>query len=200
MEKQMIYDAGRFNLNPERNEVFSWLQCTTEPCRTAFEAEWKPALRLLRKTMTPCGISVRNAPRTLTVFLTLGKDPEEQVTALFRQERYVLGSLLNTLCDEMLFQMDRQMAGFLQRELLSEHLYMAERLEPRVHLSAETLQADFHLLHPSVPFAGITEHGVLFPAKSMMYRIVLSGKPCTVSTLHDCTRCDQPDCLYRSRT
>ena len=199
MEKQMIFPANRFALVPDRDEVFAWLQCDAGPCRAAFEREWVPALQMLEETMAPVAVCTQRNANALTVFLTIGMETEKRVTALFREERYILGSLLNTLCDEMLFQMDSQLANVLQRELVSEHLYMAERLEPRVHLSPETLQADFGSLQSMVPFARVTTSGVLYPAKSMLYRIVLTGESRSVSALHDCARCNQADCLYRDR-
>ena len=199
MEKQMIFPANRFRLVPDRDEVFAWLQCDAGLCRAAFEREWTPALQLLEETMAPMAVCAQRNANALTVFLTIGMETEKRVTALFREERYILGSLLNTLCDEMLFQMDSQLANALQRELAAEHLYMAERLEPRVHLSPETLQADFSGLQSMAPFARVTASGVLYPAKSMLYRIVLTGEPRSVSALHDCARCNQADCLYRDR-
>ena len=196
----MIFGADRFTLEPDRDEVFAWLQCRRGlDCLPAFENEWKPALRLLEETMHPLAATLRKTQHALTVFLTIGPEAERRVGALFGEEKYILGSLLNTLCDEMLFPMDRQMATVLRRELLPEHLYMAERLEPRVHLSPETLQADFRPLQQVVPFARVSDSGVLYPAKSMLYRVTLSGQADAVLALHDCARCDQLDCLYRDR-
>lgn len=192
-----MFGPERFALRPDRGEVFAWLQCGEAlPCRAAFEAEWGAATAALRESMLPCAAVWREGA-LMTVFVTLGAAAEERITALFREEAYVRGSLLNTMCDEMLFQMDEQMAALLQEMLAGEGLYIEKRLEPQVDLSPAELIGRFAPLRSALPFARVSEAGTLSPTKSMMYCLTLSGHRCEQHALHDCARCRQKDCLYR---
>ena len=198
MEKLTVFGADRFDLLPDRVEAFAWLACGEGlPCRDVFEAEWQAATELLRKTAAPQAAILREDAAAMSVFITLGPGAERRAADLFRRERYVLGSLMNTLCDQTLFQMDRQLSPLLQELLAAEGLFIATRLEPRVDLSPAEQRRRFSPLKEALPFARVSRRGALYPAKSMMYCLTLTAEPCGQRLLHDCARCGQTDCPYR---
>ena len=133
----------------------------------------------------------------LTVFLTLGPSVEPAVAELFCRERYVAGSLLNTMSDELLFQMDRRSVTLLRDLVSREELFIASRLEP----GTETLDAfplsRFEPIRSVCPWASLSPRGVIDPVKSMLYGVTLSEHACGFTALHDCSRCSQKDCPYR---
>lgn len=199
MERLTVLSAERFALQPDRDEVFGWLQCNAQAaCHAAFAADWEPAVRLLRENMAPCAAIAREGGDSLTVFLTLGAAVERRIDLLFSRGEYVLGSLLNTLCDEMLFQMDAQAAEMLRALLAAEHLHMADRQEPVLDFSAAEQRRRFAPMQALFPAVRISEHGTISPAKSMMYGVTLSREACGVTSLHDCARCSQLNCPYRT--
>ena len=107
-----------------------------------------------------------------------------------------IGILDDELADEMLFQMDDRAESVLRELLAREGLSMARRAEPGHGLDAAEQEHFFERIGSTIPEAHLTEHGALFPAKSMMYGVDLSREECHVA-LHDCSRCPKTDCLYR---
>ena len=199
MERITVYTREHFPIQPDQAEVFHWLQCGGElPCRAAYEAAWDQAVRLLRQTAAPQAAVLREEERHLIILLTLGSQAENQASRLFWRQEYITGSLLNVLCDELLFQMDRLASVLLQRDLAKEGLSMTERAEPGFGLSVEDQRRSLIQMEHVMPDVRISEHGMIFPAKSMMYRVTLSPQGCGNVLLHDCANCPQKDCLYRS--
>ena len=198
MERITVYSADCFPLHPDREEVFGWLQCGRDlPCRSAYESAWDQAVTLLRSTAAPRAAVLREGRDRLTILLSLGEAAEARSSALFRQREYITGSLLNVLCDQLLFQMDRRAAALLQRDLTGEGLSLSDRLEPGLGLSVADQRQCLAQLEYVFPGVQLSEHGVICPAKSMMYQVMLSRQPCSRTALHDCARCRQKDCLYR---
>jgi len=194
----MVFGPERFSLHPDRDEVFSWLMCNNLPCSAAFDSEWDDTAVLLRASIEPHAAMLRDTDTAMTVFLTLGPQAEAQITRLFESQRYVQASLLNTMCDEMLFQMDRQTVGLMEDVLAPERLHIAARMEPVVDLSPEEMCRLSRPLSDIFPYVRVSPQGMLFPTKSMMYCVSLSADGCGQHALHDCSRCSQKDCLYRS--
>lgn len=198
MESIVVFGPERFSLRPDREKVFGWLGLDRNlPCREAFERAWPAAEAALAASAQPQAATARGADGTLTVFLTLGPQPEARMTAFNRDREYVAGSLLNTMSDELLFRMNRQAASLIGAMLRPEQLYAHSRLEPGVALTASVQREKLRPIQRVLPFARISETGVLYPTKSMMYVIVLSDEPCHMHALHDCAACDQKDCAYR---
>ena len=199
MAEMMIFGPDRFLLEPSREEVFSWLMCTEElPCYRAFDTEWEAAVALLHACISPYAAFVRESENSMTVFITLGPQAEAEITRLFEAQHYVAASLLNTLCDEMLFQMDRQAAAIMEDVLAPEGLHIAARMEPVVDLAPDDLSRLSRPLLDAFPDVRVTRQGMLFPTKSMMYCVSLSSTACDNEALHDCSRCSQTNCLYRT--
>lgn len=197
MEMITVLDQKVFEPRPDREEVFSWLRCGEGlPCREAYEAAWEEAAEMLRREADPRAVILRERPDRITLLITLGRGPEERVSALFREGRYVEGELLNVLCDEMLFQMDDRTENVLRSLLAREGMSMARRAEPGYGLDAAEQEHFFERIGSTIPEAHLTEHGALSPAKSMMYGVELSREECHTA-LHDCSRCPKTDCLYR---
>ncbi|MBR5110616.1 MAG: hypothetical protein IK099_10510 [Clostridia bacterium] len=199
MEKITVYAGEHFPVQPDQAEVFRWLQCGMGlPCRPAYETAWDQAVLLLRQTAAPRAAVLREGADRLAILLTLGNRAEALASSLFQRQEYITGSLLNVLCDELLFQMDRRAALLLQRDLEEEKLFMASREEPGAGLSVPDQQRCLEQMKRAMPDVRISEHGMISPAKSMMYRLVLSRQCCGSALLHDCASCPQKDCLYRS--
>ena len=198
MDGMTVFGPERFSLIPDRNQVFGWLGCGRDiPCRQAFERSWEPAAACLAECMVPQAVIARQEDGTLTVFLTLGPEPEERMSALFQRREYVTGSLLNTMSDALLFQMDRQAALLIGGMLRAERLYIASRMEPGTDLTADLQREKLLPFRELLPFVRISETGVLFPTKSMMYVLTVSDEPCRLEALHDCSVCSQKNCPYR---
>ena len=199
MEQLTVFGLESFTLQPDREEVFQWLQCEERlPCYDAFSGSWDEAVSLLNDCVSPHAALLRDGDKAVTVFVTLGPEAEACITGLFEQQRYVMASLLNTLCDEMLFQMDRQAVILLEEALVPEDLHVTAWLEPMVDLSPQDLAKRLQPLLSAFPYARISHQGMLFPTKSMMYCVPLSHDGCQQPSLHDCSRCGQKNCLYRS--
>ena len=199
MEKLTIFGPERFALRPDKQEVFKWLQCGEHlPCYSTFSDSWDQAVSMLQKCISPHVVMLRSTDEAATVFITLGPEAEAHVTELFEEQRYIAASLLNTLCDEMLFQMDGQAVALLEEALAPEGLHAASLQEPLVDLSPAELLSHLEPLRSVFPYLNISRHGTLFPTKSMMYRVALTREGCGQSSLHDCSRCNQTTCLYRS--
>lgn len=197
MDKVALFGPEHFSLRPDAPEVYGWLGCGENmPCHGAYREAWPEAAALLREHMRPQAALAEHG-ELLTVFMTLGIAPETQVDALFARQEYVLASLLNTLCDQMLFQMNHQFSALLQEKLNAEHRYMAERLEPGIDFSPEVQRQRFAPLQSAFPDVKISASGMLTPAKSMMYCVALSFHACDQTKLHDCSKCSQKDCIYR---
>ena len=195
----MITVLGKetFIPRPDRAEVFAWLRCGEDaPCRGAYERAWDGAAGMLLKEADPHAVILREKPDRLILLITLGRRPEERVSALFREGRYIEGEVLNVLCDQMLFQMDDRAEHVLRDLLAREGLSMGIRLEPGNGLGRDEQRHFFGRIGSMFPDARLTEHGALFPAKSMMYAVTLSRESCGIR-LHDCSRCPRTDCLYR---
>ncbi len=199
METITVYTGEHFPIQPDRAEVFRWLQCGGElPCRTAYEAAWDQAVLLLRQTAVPQAAVFREEESFLTILLTLGSRPESLASRLFQRQEYLTGSLLNVLCDELLFQMDERAFVLLRRDLAGEGLAMTGRTEPGAGFSVADQGRCLARMEHVMPDVRISEHGMISPAKSMMYRMTLSRQDCASVRLHDCASCPQKDCLYRS--
>ena len=198
MEGIAVFGPERFSLRPNQERVFRWLGCDGDiPCRQAFERAWGAATAALAECAQPQAATSRGEDGAITVFLTLGHGPEQRMAALFRRDEYVAGSLLNTLSDEMLFQMDQQAASLVSGMLRAEHVYAHSRLEPGVGLAADAQRERLLPIQGALPFARISGTGILYPTKSMMYVITVSEQPCQLDMLHDCATCGQINCIYR---
>ena len=199
MEKLTVFGPESFTLKPDREEVFKWLLCEEHlPCFDVYSSSWDEAVSILHDCVSPHAALLRDEDESVTLFITLGPEAEARITGLFEQQRYVMASLLNTLCDEMLFQMDRQAVILLEEALAPEDLHVTAWLEPMVDLSPQDLVKRFQPLLSAFPYARISHQGMLFPTKSMMYCVPLSHDGCQQPSLHDCSRCGQKNCLYRS--
>ena len=199
MERITVYGPQRFDLRPDREQAFAWLSCVESlPCYDIFARNWPDAAALSADLAEPRVAFCREAPDALTVFLTLGPAAERRIDALFARQEYVLASLLNTVCDQLLFQLDRHAAALLGGEAARGGLHIAARLEPGVEYPVSRQRRLFEPLQPALPFARISETGVLYPAKSMMYCVKLSAQAGGAESLHDCARCSQTDCPYRT--
>ena len=197
MDKVTVYGPEHFAPRPDAPEAFGWLGCGEDtPCHAVFREAWPEAVRLLRADAGPRAATAEHGD-LLTVFLTLGPEPEKRVDSLFERQAYVLASLLNTLCDQMLFQMNHTFSEMLRRELNAEGRYMADRLEPGAGFRPEAQRLRFAPLREAFPEARISGSGILTPAKSMMYCVRISGHVCDQTMLHDCSKCSQKNCLYR---
>ena len=193
-----VFGPESFTLVPNRERVFGWLGCDRDiPCRRAFERAWPLAAAALEECLYPQAATARGDDGALTVFLTLGPRPEARMTALFGSEAYVVGGLMNTMCDELLFQMDQQAASLISAMLRSKRAYAGSRLEPGINLTAEAQREKLAPIQKALPFARISETGILYPSKSMMYVVTVSDQPCRLEALHDCSACGQKNCLYR---
>ena len=199
MEKITIYSGECFPLQPDREEVFGWLRCGEDlPCRAAHESAWDQAVTLLRQTAAPRAVALRAEADSLILLLTLGERAESQASRLFRLREYILGSLLNVLCDELLFQMDHRLTLLLQRDLAEEGLAMTARTEPGPGFPVAEQRRFLSMMEHEIPDIRLSEHGVISPAKSMMFRVTLSQGDQGCVSLHDCANCPQKKCLYRS--
>ena len=193
-----LFGPERFSLHPNRQKVFGWLGCDRDiPCRRAFERAWEPAAAALMECVRPQAAVARGVGGAMTVFLTLGTMVGERITAHFRRQEYVAGSLMNTMSDELLFQMDGQAAALVSAMLRAERVYASARLEPGIDLTADAQRRALLPVQKAIPFAKISDTGVIYPTKSMMYVITVSDQPCRMDTLHDCASCGQRDCVYR---
>lgn|GEM_PF-3523115 len=200
MEKTTILTKECFRLVPDRDEAFLWLDCSSSiPCRSAFESQWDTAIRILERTSDPNAVIIRGEEKGLSVFVSVGPEAEKAVDSLFSQGEYILASLVNTLCDQRLFQIDHLTASYLTDSLKKEHLYLAERKDPAQEELPQEAVKQLAVIKGILPWAGITESGILMPTKSMFYRIGLSRQACSTDTLHDCSACPQTDCLYRDK-
>ena len=199
MEKLTVYTGDRFPIQPDQAEVFGWLQCGADlPCRSAYESAWDRTAAMLRQTAAPQAAVLREGEDRLTLLLTLGRQAESLSSRLFQEQDYIAGSLLNVLCDELLFQMERRASVLLQQDLAKEGLCIAARAEPGIGLTVADQRRCLAQIEHVIPDVHLSEHGVLSPAKSMMYRISLSRHGCGPISLHDCANCPQKECLYRS--
>ena len=199
MEKIKMFGAEYFRLIPKQEEVFGWLQCTSNlPCRGAYEAAWEETVALLQKEISPSVVILFEKNQWLDVVLTLGPEAETEASELFKKGKCIHGSLMNVICDEILFQLDGQATVLLEQELAKEGLFMGAHLEPGIGLDQEEQRKALEQMHDALPFLGLSSHGILSPAKSMMYRVMLSYSHCAHSALHDCSQCNQLDCLYRT--
>lgn len=197
MDEVTVFGSEHFTLHPDAPEVFGWLGCAENmPCFAAFSGAWTEAEHLLRESIHPQAALAEHGD-LVTVFLTLGSACENCVDTLFQQQKYVLASLLNTLCDEMLFQMNHQFSDLLRQRLQAEHRYMAARLEPGVDFPPDIQRQRFLPLQTIFPDVKISDTGILTPAKSMMYCVTLTQHECDITNLHDCSKCSQKDCIYR---
>ena len=198
MESLSIQSAGSFQDMPSRDTVLGWLGCAPDaPCHAVFSGAYDTAVSRLRNCMQPCAVLVRGDPRSLTVFLSLGPEPEKTTGALFAAGEYILGSVMDTLCDGTLFQMDRTIAGILEKKLEDEHRYLSAREDPGESFPlSEQVQA-IQSVRTVLPYVSISGHGILTPVKSMLIRVRLSETPCAISSLHDCSMCTQEGCVYR---
>ena len=200
MEKIMILSSPDFILAPDRKEVYEWLACPdTLPCRQAYEKRWDQAAELLEQTSVPTAVLIRENKLSLYVFVTIGLHAEKKISALFSNGEYITANLLNTLCDQRLFQIDRQTASRIKAELETEHLFLADRKDPGEEELPQEAEKRFASIKAVLPWAGISKSGILSPTKSMLYRMELSDQPCSTDTLHDCSVCGQKDCLYRDK-
>ena len=199
MEKLTVYSGEHFPIQPDQAEVFGWLQCGVDlPCYSAYESAWDRAVAMLRQTAAPQAAVLREGEDRLILLLTLGCRAESLSSRLFQQQDYITGSLLNVLCDELLFQMDRRAPVLLRQDLQEEGLCIAARAEPGSGFPVADQRRCLAQMERVLPDVRLSEHGVLSPAKSMMYRITLSRHSCGHISLHDCAKCPQKDCLYRS--
>ncbi len=199
MDKITVYSGECFPIRPDREEVFGWLQCGGDmPCRGAYESAWDHAADLLRQTAEPRAAVLREEEDRLTILLTIGGRAETHASRLFQEREYIAGSLLNVLCDELLFQMDSRASELLQRALTMEGLFAAGRAEPGTGMSVAEQRRSLARLEHAMPGMRISEHGIISPTKSMMYRLTLSRRNCGGLALHDCAKCPQKECLYRS--
>ena len=199
MEKIKLFGAEYFRLVPNQEEVFGWLQCTQDmPCRTAFEDAWKETVALLQKNTRTSVVILQETDKWLDVVLTLGPDAEIKASELFKQGKCIHGSLMNVICDELLFQLDNQVGVLLEKEFAKDGLFLGTHLEPGIGLEQEEQRKALEQMCQVLPFLSLSCHGILSPAKSMMYRVMLSEAHCTHSALHDCSLCSQRDCLYRT--
>ena len=197
MERVMLFGPEHFVLRPDAPEVFGWLGCQESlPCHGAYRAAWPEAVALLQDHIQPQAALAEHGDQA-TVFLSLGSAAESLVDDLFHQQKFVLASLLNTLCDQMLFQMNHRFSELLQEKLNTEHRYMAERLEPGIDFTPDVQRRYFAPLQSLFPEVRISSSGMLTPAKSMMYCVTLTHQACEQTGLHDCSRCGQKDCIYR---
>ena len=198
MEKLTVFGPEHFPITPDREEIFAWLACPEGlACRPAFESAWDGAARLLEETSRPMAAIVRDGKNRLTVFLTLGPLVEEAAAGLFRQERYVAASLFNTMCDELLFQMDRRSVTLLNELANREKLCISAREEPGTETPGAFPTDRFEPIRAACPWASLSPSGVIDPVKSMLYSVTLSEHACGFTALHDCSRCSQKDCPYR---
>ena len=94
--------------------------------------------------------------------------------------------------------MDRQAGTLLEKALAPEGLHIAGLMEPMVDLDPRELTRRVQPLFGAFPYVRISRRGTLFPTKSMMYSIALAREGCGHHSLHDCSRCRQTNCLYRS--
>ena len=199
METLTLFHREDFTLRPDQAEILSWLRCgETLPCREAFLLEWDRAASLLESCAEPAAAAAVTAPGELTVLLTLRPEAEASVHRLFLAGEYMAGSLLNTLCDQMLFQMDNQVLPLMQRRLAAEGRFAADRWEPALNAAASELRAKISPMTAVFPWLKVSGSGTLWPTKSMLYGVKLAQEPCgRPMMLHDCARCPQTDCLYR---
>ncbi len=199
MEKIKLIGAEYFNLVPDQEEVFGWLKCTPNlPCRTVYEAVWDETVDLLQKSIRTSVVILYERDKWLDVVLSLGPDAEVEASKQFKKGKCIQGSLMNVLCDELLFQLDKQVAALLELELAKEGLFLGQQLEPGIGFGKEEQRKALEQMRALLPFLSLSCHGVLSPAKSMMYRVMLSRTHCAHSALHDCSQCSQKDCLYRT--
>ncbi len=199
MKDLMLLEPGDFTLLPDRELVFSWLRCGEDrPCFPAYACAWDQATAVAGRACRPRAAMNRDG-QSAAVFITLGAEPDEMRESLFREERYILGSLFSTLCDALLFQAEEQAARIFTDRLSREGLYLKERREPGADFGPEEAARLFDPFRDVFPGASVSESGMLLPTKSMMYALTLASSPCGDSSLHDCSRCSAKDCLYRKK-
>ncbi len=192
------FSGSVFDLTPDREEVFAWLGLSESlPCYQAYARAWDVAALETRSRCSPCAAMYLTGEESATVFLSVGSGPEDAAEQAFRNGSFIFGSLMNTIGDELLFRMDRQLAALVQEKLNASGLFISARLEPGLDYPAEEQPTSFLPFKDLLPGASVSSSGFLTPSKSMMYRLRLTKEACHVTSLHDCAHCSQRDCPYR---
>lgn len=196
-ERMIVFQAGDFSLPLVKAELYRWIGAAPDlPAFDAYEAAWADAAARFRAVCAPRCCALADEGDVLTVFLTLGSGPEEAAEQAAAGRRYVAASLLNTMADQALFQMDMQAGRLLEQRLGREGWYIDRRMEAPLDYPIARQRA---LLAPIACAAGAEAlpTGLFKPVKSMMYRLSLTRTPSKGQATHDCSRCEKAGCPYR---
>ena len=193
-----LYTGERFAPRPEKEEIYGWLGLKHSlPAFSAFEAAWEEARMLFEAAADiSCCIHIEKK-QAATVFFTLGEKVEREAEAAFSRGDYVMGTLINGIADQAVFQLDAQTGRLLRETIAGSMLYADRRMEsPFDYPAVEHVR----LLQPmlrAMPDVRVLCSGLFSPSKSMMYRVTLTEEPGSNLPVHDCSRCSRDKCPYR---
>ena len=195
-EKMMVLEKEAFHLEPNREEVYQWLRLQPQlPVWKAFDREWERALALFGQKVWFRGFAWLRGESEAAVFLTLGGEVDRAVEQAFAQGQYVLASLLNTLADQSLFQMDMQAGRLLEERWSLQGKYIGARTEAPMDYPLERQRA--LLAEKNLPGVTVYESGLFQPTKSLLYCLAITNQPVQGQSTHDCSRCEKTNCPYR---
>lgn len=195
----------RLRIRPDRESVYEYA-AEIFPRLERIAAE--EAELLCGYTLAPldraAGIPLSDGCEGLAVcFVCCSNRIEEKIKAMIAEGELLEGYILNDLANDILFSASDDMNCRLREELHRQDCGMTERLTPGegslTLAQQQTLLDILKAKYPELPLT-LTERCMLQPERSMLYAYGFGRQLPDRPVDHDCSRCTNESCYYRSRT
>ena len=210
----MVYFA---DITPkyDRNRIFRRLHIQPDTSAYRYAEAVFPALeRTARQQlrMTHCYAVEEGAPPMgvpevdrcryhITCLSTCSEGITAAITQLLERGDFLEGYILNDLANELLFNASDQMNRQISSVMSESGCHLTRRFSPgeqELGLEYQPVLLSAFRDVPALSHVRLTESYMLHPEKSMLY---LFGADCSnpeISIEHDCSKCPNTSCFFRS--
>ncbi|GMQ63863.1 ASKHA domain-containing protein [Vallitalea maricola] len=160
------------------------------------------------KNITPKGYYIitdndnyidNNCEQVIFCLVTLGSFIDEEIKRYFDNNDYLKGMMLNTIGDQMLFDISNSLFKLLQKEQSDNGINLTSRIEPGSSESSIKFQKTILDMINEKESTDITiTSGYMFsPTKTLSYYYGASANIPPTTVDHDCSKCSNLTCPFR---
>ncbi|MCT4686522.1 ASKHA domain-containing protein [Vallitalea sp.] len=198
-----------FNKIFNKKEVLNTMQCYEDSTNYGEYCKiYEEVVENSVKNITPKGYYIitdnnnyinNNCEQVIFCLVTLGSYIDEEIKRYFDNNDYLKGMMLNTIGDQMLFDISNSLYQLLQKEQSYYDINLTSRIEPgSSESSIEFQKIILDMINEKEPTDITITSGYMFsPTKTLSYYYGASTNipPSTVD--HNCSKCTNPSCTFR---
>ncbi|GMQ60109.1 hypothetical protein AN1V17_45090 [Vallitalea sediminicola] len=192
-----------------KKEVLNTMQCYEDSTNySEYCKVYKEVVEFSVKHIIPKGYYIivdndnyidNNCEQVIFCLVTLGGFIDKEIKRYFDNNDYLKGMMLNTIGDQMLFDISNSLFKLLQKEQSDNGINLTSRIEPGSSESSIKFQKTIleKINEKDTTDITITSGYMFSPTKTLSYYYGASANIPPTTVDHDCSKCSNLTCPFR---